>query len=443
MRMGSLMPFKHRILLNNNALRLHQMRSIATLPKPVHEITHPDNQVSTSDLDTIEQYEKYLIVNDKRPNILFDHGVGCHLYDNADRDYLDFTAGISVSALGHADTNLIQEMYGQANKLIHTSRLFHDTNTGRLAELLIKKTRVTAASSDANWAKKALLTDSGREALALAFKIVRAWGTQTDPKKTKVVCFKSSNKRQIINDTEYIPFNHMREMYHSIDENTCAVIVEPIQGESGIHVATGDFLEGLRERCNENNALLIYDESECGVGRTGKLWAHQHYDKTCSPDGLIMAKSMANGVPIGAILANNKMVDIISNGHYNDGGNPLTAAIALSVMERISNPEFLYHVNEVGQSLRRDLKALEEKFPEIIKQVRGKGLLLGVEFKRNPSSIIKHARQRGLLLTNMTSNTIGFTPPLTLTKAEAREGIARFSGALEQFHKNAKDESLF
>jgi acetylornithine aminotransferase len=166
---------------------------------------------------------------------------------------------------------------------------------------------------------------------------------------------------------------------------------------------------------------------------------------------------MANGVPIGAILANNKMVDIISSGkftcksfktspetqlcligHYNDGGNPLTAAVALCAMERISNPEFLYHVNEVGQSLKRDLKALEEKFPEVIKQVRGKGLLLGVEFKQNPSSIIKHARQRGLLLTNMTSNTIGFTPPLTLTKAEAREGIARFSGALEQFRMKHK-----
>lgn len=202
-----------------------------------------------------------MVINEKRPTILFDHGVGCHLYDKADRDYLDFTAGISVSALGHGDNNLCQEMYDQASKLIHTSRLFHDTNTSRLAELLIKKTRVT--SSDDSWAKKVLLTDSGREALGLAFKIARAWGTQTGgAKKTKVVCFKSSNKRQIIDDTEYIPFNHIREMYHSIDENTCAAIVEPIQGESGIHEATSDFLEGLRERCDENKALLIYDESE-------------------------------------------------------------------------------------------------------------------------------------------------------------------------------------
>ncbi|CEP14778.1 hypothetical protein [Parasitella parasitica] len=427
-------------------------RPIATLPQAITEITHPDNQVSQSSFDTIDRLKKYTVALYNRPNIVFEYGKGCFLYDANDRAYLDFTAGIAVNALGHADPQVAKDLYNQAQKLVHTSNVYHNTQSSLLAEKLVETTNLY---SKKEWANKVFLCNSGTEANEAALKFARKWGKIVGgDKKTRLICFKNAfhgrsmgalsvtpNKRYqdpyvpLVPDVSVLPFNNVYEILHEVDERTAGVIVEPIQGEGGVHVADQEFIKALRERCSQTNSLLIFDEIQCGLGRTGKMWAHQYYDDSCSPDILTMAKPLANGVPIGALITSEKVVEAIKIGDHGTtfGGNPLAAAVALGVVDRITSPQFLKKVDETSHALVRDLKALQDEYPEIIKEVRGEGLLLGVEFFKNPEPMIKFARERGLLLVTASNNTIRIIPPLILTKAEAREGIARLSGAIEKF----------
>ncbi|CAO3656655.1 unnamed protein product [Mucor hiemalis] len=365
---------------------------------------------------------------------------------------MDFTAGIAVNALGHADPQVAQDLINQAQKMIHSSNLYHNSNTGLLAEKLVETTR---SLSNSNWASKVFLSNSGTEANEAALKFARKHGKSVGGEsKTNLVCFKDafhgrtmgalsvtpSKKYQaafepLIPDVSVLPFNNIYEMLHEVNDKTAGVIIEPIQGEGGVHVADPEFMLALRERCNQTNTLLIYDEIQCGLGRTGKMWAHQLYDKACTPDILTMAKPLANGVPIGAVMVTDKVADTISIGDHGStfGGNPLAAAVALGVIDRITDVKFMNKVTETSHALRRDLRALQDEYPEVIKEVRGEGLLLGVEFYRNPEPLVKLARERGLLVVTGGCNTIRIIPPLILTKAEAREGIARLSGAIECF----------
>ncbi|KAI8645583.1 pyridoxal phosphate-dependent transferase [Parasitella parasitica] len=431
-------------------------RSIATLPKATTEITHPDNQVPQSSFDTIDRLKKYTLALYNRPNIVFEYGKGCFLYDANDRAYLDFTAGIAVNALGHADPQVAKDLYNQAQKLVHTSNLYHTTQSSLLAEKLVETTNLY---SKKEWANKVFLCNSGTEANEAALKFARKWGKMVGGEnKTKLVCFQNAfhgrsmgalsvtpNKKYqhpyapLVPDVSVLPFNNVYEILHEVDERTAGVIVEPIQGEGGVHVADEEFIKVLRERCTQTNSLLIFDEIQCGLGRTGKMWAHQFYNDSCTPDILTMAKPLANGVPIGALMTTDKVVEAIKIvTHVRDhgttfGGNPLAAAVALGVLDRITSPHFLRKIDETSHALVRDLKALQDEYPEIIKEVRGEGLLLGVEFFEDPEPMIKFARERGLLLVTAGNSTIRIIPPLILTKAEAREGVARFSGAIEKF----------
>ncbi|KAL9559222.1 hypothetical protein MBANPS3_000539 [Mucor bainieri] len=450
------------LLLKRAWMRSYQLghvstRSIATLPRAITEITHPDNQVSQASFDTIDRLKKYTVALYNRPNIVFEYGKGCYLYDANDRAYLDFTAGIAVNALGHADPQVARDLYDQAQKLVHTSNLYHNAPTSLLAEKLVETTNLY---SKQEWANKIFLCNSGTEANEGALKFARKWGKMVGgEKKTKLVCFKNAfhgrsmgalsvtpNKKYqdpcapLIPDVSVLPYNNIYEIMHEVDESTAGVIVEPIQGEGGVHVADKDFIKALRERCTQTNSLLIFDEIQCGLGRTGKMWAHQYYDSSCTPDILTMAKPLANGVPIGALMTTNKVAEAIKIGDHGTtfGGNPLSATVALGVVDRITNPHFLKKVDEVSHAIKRDLKALQDEYPEIIKEVRGEGLLLGVEFFKNPEPMIKYARERGLLLVTAGNNTIRIIPPLILTKAEAREGIARFSGAIDKFASSIK-----
>lgn len=427
-------------------------RSIATLPRAITEVTHCDYQVNQEALDSIEKIKSYTLSLYNKPNVLFEYGKGCYLYDSNNREYMDFTAGIAVNALGHADPQVAKDLFEQAQKMIHSSNLYHNSNTGLLAEKLVETTRLRSGS---DWASKVFLSNSGTEANEAALKFARKYGKAVGGEsKTNLVCFKDAfhgrtmgalsvtptKKYQapfepLIPDVSVLPFNNIYEMLHEVNDKTAGVIIEPIQGEGGVHVADPEFMLALRERCNQTNTLLIYDEIQCGLGRTGKMWAHQLYDKACTPDILTMAKPLANGVPIGAVMVTDKVADKITVGDHGStfGGNPLAAAVALGVIDRITDVKFMNKVTETSHALRRDLRALQDEYPEVIKEVRGEGLLLGVEFFRNPEPLVKLARERGLLVATGGCDTIRIIPPLILTKAEAREGIARFSGAIECF----------
>ncbi|KAI7895271.1 pyridoxal phosphate-dependent transferase [Mucor mucedo] len=429
-------------------------RTYAVSFKPVTELTHPDNDVPQSTREQVEEFNKYTVTTYVRPEFVITRGKGCYLYDQSDRKYLDFTAGIAVTALGHSDPEVAQVLFDQANKLLHTSNLYHNENAGALAKSLVETTK----SNGGSWASKLFIANSGTEANEGALKFARKWGKKFSQDKVEIVCFtnafhgRSMGALSATYNPKYqlpfaplvpgfvtSPFNDIEKTLESITDKTCGVIIEPIQGEGGVHPAKAEFLQALRKRCDETNTLLIFDEIQCGLGRTGKLWGHQHFDKACIPDILTMAKPLANGVPIGAILTSEKVGELIKAGDHGTtfGGNPLASAVALNVVKRITTPEFIQNVNEKGEHLRGLLRQVQESHPDIIKEVRGYGLLIGVEFKKDPSPIVKMARERGLLLVTAGCNTVRVIPPLIISKEEAIEGVSKFAGAVEQFAATA------
>ncbi|EIE77747.1 hypothetical protein G6F46_011873 [Rhizopus delemar] len=438
-----------RHLIRPQIQSLRKYSTEASLIQPIKEITHPDTGASQSTLDSIKEYENYTVTAYARPNLIISHGKGSYLFDTSNRKYLDFTAGIAVTALGHADEQVAQVLYDQANQLVHTSNLYYNHNAGRLAKTIVETTKANGGT----WARKLFLANSGTEANEGALKFARKWGKQF-PDKTEIVCFtnafhgRSMGALSATYNPKYqkpfaplipgfvtSPFNDIERALEAITDKTCGVIIEPIQGEGGVHPAKAQFLEALRKRCDETNALLIFDEIQCGLGRTGKLWGHQHFSKECVPDILTMAKPLANGVPIGAIMTSEKVGDLIKIGDHGTtfGGNPLASAVALNVVNRITQPEFLKSVNEKGEYMKELLKLVQSSHPDLIKEVRGQGLLIGVEFNKDPSPIVKMARERGLLVVTAGCNTVRIVPPLNISKEESLEGVSKFAGAVEQF----------
>ncbi|KAI8367695.1 pyridoxal phosphate-dependent transferase [Radiomyces spectabilis] len=424
-------------------------RPFSTLPRAVTEITHPDDDVPQKTLDAVNRYNQHTITTYGRPNIVISKGKGSSLYDTNGREYIDFTAGIAVVALGHADPGVTKVLTEQASKLVHISNLYHNENAGELADKLINKTHDHGGA----WANKVFLANSGTEANEAALKFARKWGKHVaGDDKYEIVCFtnafhgRSMGALSATYNPKYqkpfapllpgfvtVPFNDVEKAVAAITDKTCGVIVEPIQGEGGVHDASQEFLEALRKRCDETNAVLIFDEIQCGLGRTGKLWGHQHFN--CQPDILTLAKPLANGVPIGAALTNEKVGDMIKLGDHGTtfGGNPLATAVACHVFDRISDDAFLKMVREKGDALKSGLKAIQAKHPDLIKEIRGKGLLLGMEFTQDPAPLVKMARERGLLVVTASCNTLRVIPPLVLTEEEAEKGLARLAGAVEQF----------
>ncbi|KAG0175624.1 acetylornithine aminotransferase [Apophysomyces sp. BC1034] len=425
------------------------------MKKPILQITHPDNQVSQATQAKVERFNQFTVTTYGRPDLVLSHGKGCYVYDTDGRQFLDFTAGIAVNALGHSDPEVAQVLYEQANKLVHISNLYHNENAGVLAENLVTTTRENDGPSQA-WASKVFLSNSGTEANEGALKFARKWGKHVSgPAKHKIVCFSNAfhgrsfgalsatpkPKYQdpftpLVPGFSTVPYNDIEQAVAAITDETCGVIMEPIQGEGGIHPASQEFISAVRKRCTEKKALLIYDEIQCGLGRTGKLWGYQQFEGV-QPDILTMAKPLANGVPIGAIMTNEAVGDMIKLGEHGTtfGGNPLATAVALNVFKRISDPTFMETVQRTGQALKEDLQTLQQQFPDVIKEVRGKGLLIGVEFTKDPAAIVKMARERGLLLVTAGCNTVRVIPPLILSKEDAQEGVARFAGAVEEFSK--------
>ncbi|CAG8816549.1 21356_t:CDS:2, partial [Racocetra persica] len=300
-------------------------------------VTHADSETAPITSQLLARQEKYTINTYLRPPIVLSHGKGCRVYDLANREYLDFSAGIAVNALGHSDPELARVIHEQALKLVHLSNLYHNEYAGELAELLVESTRNGGGFE----ASKVFFTNSGTEANEGALKFARKWGKYVGKKSNSTNEELNMNKYGVVSFSNAfhgrsfgslsatpapkyqspfapmvpgfvtIPYNDISKINEYVTDKTCAVIVEPIQGEGGVWEATVPFIEALRKRCDEVEALLIFDEIQCGLGRTGKLWAHQNYPKSCHPDILTLAKPLANGFPIGAILTTQRVADII------------------------------------------------------------------------------------------------------------------------------------
>lgn len=385
-----------------------------------------------------------------RPPPMFQQGEGCYLWDVENRQYLDFTAGIAVNALGHCDPEMSRLIAQQAQTLVHTSNLYHNPWTGSLSKLLIEKTIASGAMADA---AKSFICNSGSEANEAAIKFARKYGGAMDPsgKKHEIVSFHNSFHGRTMGSLSATPnpkyqkpfgpmvpgfrygtYNDVEAVKDLVTENTCGVIVEPIQGEGGVNVASDEFLLALRRRCSEVNALLIYDEIQCGLGRTGKLWAHSSAPAEAHPDVLTTAKALGNGFPIGAtIVTDNVSSKIVTGDHGTTfGGNPLGCRLAHYIVSRLSEGELQQGVIAKEKTFRQAFEKLQQRFPNVIKEVRGRGLILGLQLSQDPTPVITAARERGLLIISCGTNTLRFVPPLIITEEEIAKGMAILEDAM-------------
>jgi predicted acetylornithine/succinylornithine family transaminase len=374
-----------------------------------------------------------------RPDIVFTHGKGMVLYDTDGRKYLDFTSGIGVTALGHSDPDWSTAVAQQASKLTHISNLFHSQPQAQLAQKLVKN----------SFADKVFFCNSGAEANEAALKFARKYAKKDgNAAKTQIVAFSGGFHGRTMGSLSvtykakyrepfapllpgitFAPFNDLAAARAAIDDETCAVIVEPIQGEGGVNPATPAFLQLLRTACDAHNGLLIFDEVQCGLGRTGQLWAHQHFGVT--PDIMTLAKPLAGGLPIGATLVTQKVAEVMKPGDHGStfAAGPLVCVAANVVFDKVNQPVFLKRVQENGAYLRHRLQTLEL---EQIKEVRGQGLLLGVSLNQEAAPIMAAARAKGVLILTAGDNILRLAPPLIVGRDEIDTAVATIAACLEE-----------
>jgi len=392
--------------------------------------------------DIISAEQRYLLQTYARPEFVIERGEGCYLYDSEGRRYLDCVAGIAVNALGYGDPDVARAIRDHANGLIHLSNLYHSRPAVELAQTLVNHT---------SWADRVFFCNSGAEAVEGALKFSRRYARNIHGEgKTTIVAFSGSfhgrtmgavavtareKYRQpfepVMPGVRFIPFNDSAAAAAAITDDVCGVIVEPIQGEGGLSVATPEFLRALREQCDAVDALLIFDEIQCGIGRTGTLWAHEPYG--VAPDLMTIAKPLGGGLPIGAILMRQKVAQAIHTGDHGTtfGGGPFVTAVAQTVFRKIADPTFLAHVREVGDYLGEALADLQAARPNVVLEVRGRGLMRGVVINGSASAVREAAHNEGLLIATAGDDVLRLVPPLILTRAQVDEAVEKLTRALD------------
>ena len=352
-------------------------------------------------------------------SVIFEKGEGMYLFDNEGNKYLDMGAGIAVSALGYSNDEYKQALKDQIDKLIHVSNLYFTEPSIKAAEYLSK-----ASGMD-----KVFFTNSGTEAIEGAIKLARKYAYNKDKNsKGEIIAMNHSfhgrsmgalsvtgtkHYREpfepLIGGVSFANYNDLESVKKLATKDTCAVILETLQGEGGIYPATDEFIHGLRKFCDENDILLIFDEIQCGMGRTGKMFTYQHYG--VKPDIMTSAKALGCGVPVGAFAATKEVADAMCPGDHGTtyGGNPLATAAVCKVFEIFEKDGILNHVNEIAPYLK-------DKFPDKIKDVRGKGLMMGMELYGPAGDVVSKLLKKGVILISAGTNIIRFVPPLVVEK---------------------------
>ena len=379
-----------------------------------------------------------------RAPLAFVSGQGSWLLAEDGSRYLDLGAGIAVNALGHANPELAEVLSQQAGKLWHVSNLYRIPEQERLAERLVEET----------FADTVFFTNSGTEAAELAIKMVRKyWSTQGDPERTQILCFEGAFHGRstgaiaaagsekmvkgfgpLMPGFRHLPFGDHAALRAAISDRTAAVLVEPVQGEGGIRVLPDACLKGLRDACDEVGALLVFDEVQCGMGRTGKLFAHEWAG--IAPDIMMVAKGIGGGFPLGAVLASEKAgAPMVAGTHGSTyGGNPLGCAVGAKVLDIIADPAFLAEVGRKGALFRQKLEGLVAAHPAVFEEVRGLGLMLGLKCRVPNTDLVKAAYARHLLTVPAADNVLRLLPALNIPDEYLAEAVARLdlaAGALE------------
>ena len=386
-----------------------------------------------SEIITRDQ-ESYLPVFSRYP-IVLDHGDGSYVWDVNGRKYLDALGGIAVNVLGHNYAPLVNAIGDQAKRLIHVSNLYY---TEPQADAAAKLSGLTAGG-------KVFFGNSGAEANEGAIKAARKYAHTIRPNKSQIItALGSFHGRTIATLTatgqekfhrgfeplpqgfDYVPFNDIAALETQMNENTAAVMLEPIQGEGGVRTPADGYLQQVRELCDKYDALLIFDEIQTGMGRTGSFYAYKMYGVT--PDIVTLAKGLAGGVPTGAFIVTEKIAAAFHAGDHGStfGGNPLACAAANVVLDTIANDDFLAGVRDVGAHFKQALTNLQKKYPAHIVEVRGTGLILGMEVKesKDAAAIARRMLEQGVIINCTAGNVLRFIPPLIFSKNEVDELIA-------------------
>lgn len=386
--------------------------------------------------------QRYILQTYARPAFVVERGEGCYLYDSEGRQYLDCVAGIAVNALGYGDPDVTRAIADHAGGLIHLSNLYYTRPAIELAQSLVEQTP---------WADRAFFCNSGAEAIEGAIKFSRRYARDIHGEgKTTIVAFSGSfhgrtmgavavTAREkyrepfepVMPAVRFAPFNDVAAAAAAITADVCGVIVEPVQGEGGLSTATPEFLQTLRERCDAVGALLIFDEIQCGIGRTGTLWAHEPYGVV--PDVMTIAKPLGGGLPIGAILMRQKVADTIHVGDHGTtfGGGPFVTAVAQTVFNKIADPAFLEHVREVGDYMGEALADIQAARPDVVLEIRGRGLMRGVVVRGSAGAVREAAHTEGLLIATAGDDVLRLVPPLVLSRAQVDEAVTKLTRALD------------
>jgi len=378
-----------------------------------------DNLVNLSDRYIASTYSRFPVVLVK--------GSGCKVWNSEGKEYLDFVGGLAVCNLGHCHPNIVKAVNEQVQNLIHVSNLYYTEPQTKLAKLLTEN----------SFGDKVFFCNSGAEANEAAIKLARKYTKENkgDGKFEIITMENSFHGRTMATITatgqekfhngfkpllagfKYVPFNNLEALERAINKTTCAVMVEPIQGEGGVNCPSDNYLKDLRKICDEHGLLLIFDEVQVGIGRTGTLFAYEGYGT--QPDIMTLAKGLAGGLPIGAMLAREKVAMSFSPGSHAStfGGNPVVTASALATIHTILKDGVLENCIETGAYLFQKLNKLKQKYP-FIKQLKGKGLILGMELEFDGGEIVKECLEKGLLINCTMGKILRFLPPLIVTQSE-------------------------
>jgi acetylornithine/N-succinyldiaminopimelate aminotransferase len=377
-----------------------------------------------------------------RAPIAFERGEGCWLEATDGRRMLDFSAGIAVNSLGHAHPKLVAALTAQAQKLWHTSNLFGIPGQVRLAQTLVDNT----------FADKVFFANSGAEAMECAIKTARRYHfVSGHPERFRIVTFAGAFHGRTLTTLaaagnpkylegfgpvaegfDQVELGNIDAVTAAIGSETAAILIEPIQGEGGVRLVSGQFLRDLRALCDSHGLILIYDEVQTGVGRTGKLFAYEW--SGVSPDIMAVAKGIGGGFPVGACLATAEAAKGMTPGTHGTtfGGNPLAMAVGEAVMEIVLEPGFLDHVRRMGLYFKQRLASVVDTHPDVVSEVRGEGLLLGIRSLKPVPEVVAALRDEGLLVAGAGENVVRLLPPLIVTETEIDAAIAMIDRALEK-----------
>jgi len=376
----------------------------------------------------------------RRFPVVLARGKGQKVWDVNGKEYLDFVAGIAVCNLGHSHPGVIDALKKQLEKLTHVSNLYYTEPQARLAKLLV----------DNSFADKVFFCNSGAEANEAAIKLARKYAHENlGADKFELITMKDSfhgrtmatitatgqEKFQfgftpLLEGFTYVPFNDLKALEKAVNEKTCGVMVEPIQGEGGVNIPDARYLKEVRALCDEHKILLIVDEVQTGIGRTGKLFAYEHAG--IEPDIMTLAKALGNGFPVGAMLATDKIAESFAPGNHAStfGGNPLAMAAALATLEIMLQEGILDNCRKTGDYFLKELKKLEKKHA-LINDVRGKGLMLAVTLNMEAAEIVRECMQKGLLINSTGGKTLRFVPPLIITDKDVDQAVDILNEVME------------